>query len=155
MTVTPLSRYQGDCAVKMTANGSTVVYKSGDPVRDGGFENPILFSLFSDDWFANVFLVGDQKLKSRFEKAHDNPINRTTLLDIQNAGKADLNWMLQRGYFSKIEVETTAERSNTVSSFFKLYLFDETFIKLEVTKNGQNWQFQMRLPAHERLSDAN
>ncbi len=147
-----VDQYSGDPRIIVGPNGATIKFIGGQPVMDGGFENAILISLFSDEWFANIFLPVESRLKSRFEKAHEVPITKTSLVDISNAGKKDLEWMLNDGIFSRIDVVTTNPYGNTWKTVFDLWLFDDTFIRIETTKNGQNWLYQMLMPANERIN---
>ena len=158
MAVTQTKRgqvlYEGDPRIVLSENGSSLVFKNGQPVMDGGLENAIILSLFCEPWLANQFFRDtNQQLGSLFIEAIKKPITLQNLQDARKAALTDLEWMLNVGLAREVEVFVV----NTTGSqwYVKIIIYPpsdnpQTFV---ASNNGANWVVQTINPASERAGD--
>jgi len=140
---------QGDLKIFLTSEGASLKFVGGEPVYDSGLENQVIISLFSDEWFANIyFQKPSQNLDSKFEEAHKKPITVSALLDIENAARKDLSPMIKDGTASKIEVKTINTENNGIQTGIVIEPPGSDLFTLITTKHGLNWIAQANNPAY-------
>jgi len=112
--------YDGDPGLRMTPDGCTIDYESGQPDMDnGGLENAVVISLFSRfGWPGNALDENqpDRQIGSGFEETiEEKPMNSSTLLDIERAGVAALEWMKTVGAVKDITVTASIPKRNRIN----------------------------------------
>jgi phage gp46-like protein len=145
--------YQGDPKKILTAHGATLQFKDGQPLMDAGIENAIMYSLFTKHWFANVFFRDPaQRFDSKFEIEAAKPITVDQLLNIEDAAKDALKWMIDKNILSRVEAEASVPEFNRLEVRIRVYPPGSDGAELLLTKNAQNWIAQAYYPANERVT---
>ena len=146
-----ISRFQGDPAVKITANGAEMVFKGGQPVLDQGLHNAVLISLFTKPgYWGNSILPESQQIGSEYEQQR-TIIDIQTIDDINRLAEDALSWMTETGLASEIEVETTIPAGQVMTNI-RIKPPGEDIQNFIFTANGQNWISQATNPASEQLN---
>jgi len=142
MTVAP--PYQGDIRKVFLEDESGILIKDGSANRDAGIENAIMYSLFVTDWFANVFATEPtQELRGKFLTETSKTITANQLLNIEDAAKSDLAWMISEGMAKQIDVETVVEESGRVVTTIEIYPPEgAASSSFEVSQYANNWRIQ-------------
>lgn len=143
-------RYQGDPKMILTANGSNLVSRGGQPVMDQGLENAIFISLFTAlGWYGNfLFKKPAEKIGSRYEESNAQSITVSSLNENRMAAEAALKWMAEAKIFKTVNVRVTNPTANAKKIFI---LVSPPVTVMEISKNGVNWQMQYLDPAHLRI----
>lgn len=145
--------YQGDPKLTLDENGADLTFKGGQPVMDQGLENAVLISLFSrKGWTGNV-LVSDpnQKVGSDFEEKVNQSITISVLNDIRQAGIRALQWMIDSGLASNIEIEVTNPTAKNLRVVILIQPPGQDIKVLLLTKHGLNWLAQSLDPANLKV----
>lgn len=105
------SPYEGDPKIYIREDGADLNFIDGQPVMDSGLVNSTLISLFTraknergKPWFGNTLLPEENRIGSDFEAEGIKTITRQTLNDLEDAGIRALQWQLDNGYISDLEV---------------------------------------------------
>jgi phage gp46-like protein len=142
-----ISRFQGDPAVKITANGADMVFMGGQPVMDQGLENAVLISLFTlPGFWGNSILPVAQQIGSEYQQPR-TVIDIETIDDINRSAEDALEWMLDTGIASSVDVETV-NPTGQITTRIKIAPPGENLQEFIFTQNGQNWISQAVNPAH-------
>jgi len=146
------NRYQGDPAVKITADGARMTFKGGQPVMDQGFHNAVQISLFTKKgWWGNtLFSNSNKKIGSDFEDIR-TIVDIKTINDYRDSAEKALKWMKSTGIAKTIEITITNPTMNNIKSSILIQPPGETAEQLVFLKNGLNWINQAFNPASERL----
>ena len=144
--------FQGDPKIIITENGSDLVYKGGQPVMDKGLENYVILSLFTNEWFANAFINNpDEQYISRLEDIANRPVTITTFNNIRQEVERLLKPMIDNKIASEIDVKVSNPRGKLLNIDIFIKRPGGDVGSLLLTKNGQNWIFQINDPAHGRI----
>ena len=148
-----MNRYQGDPRLVLTPNGSTLSFKGGQPVMDGGFENAVLISLFTrPGWVGNVlFDDPSQKIGSDFEEANELPITLQNNDKVREAAKRALANMETDNLVEKIDIEVSNPSGHIRQTTILITAPGGSIQELSVLKNGLNWLIQANDPAYKRI----
>lgn len=141
--------FSGDPALILNADGSSLVFKGGQPVMDQGLENLALISLFTEPgWYGNIFFTDpDQKIGSDFMASTEGPITVTTLNNVrQAADKA-----LENPAYGKRNIEVLNPNSHNLSVSITNQPPGQDVQTLLLTRNGLNWLNQADNPASGRI----
>jgi hypothetical protein len=141
--------YQGDPKLILTEDGSTILYKGGQPVMDQGIENLILISLFTTTGWAGNKLIDDpdKRAGSDFVEAARGPITLSKLNDIRQAAER----ALKNPALGPVEVTVTNHRADIIQVLVRVSPPGQDVATLIITRNGQNWLSQALNPANERI----
>lgn len=147
-----VDRYQGDPKMKIGENGSYFTFNGGQPIMDAGIENAIYISLFTrKGWAGNIVLrKQSEKVGSDFELACEQPFTKSSLAEIESAGRLALQWMLDEGILAELDVAARVYNGVLTVLFTVKPPFSENPQRLLLTKNGVNWAAQILDPAHRR-----
>lgn len=148
-----MSIYQGDPALKIDKEGSTLKFIEGQPVMDGGFENAVLISLFTKrSWPGNIlFNQESQKIGSDFEESMKKPINLEGLNNRRDAAEKSLQWAIDKRLFKEVIVNVTNPNGNTILVNIRITPPNGSEVSLTLQNAGANWRIQRENPAHRRL----
>lgn len=149
MASTVADSYQGDPRLIIYEEGSSISFKSGQPVMDRGVENAAIISLFTHNgWAGNhLFLTGAQKLGSSVDEVSRLPITKENLIRLRNSVLEALS--------SDLFGDVTVEVSNSIGAIIDLYISVSpptgVASDFKFTRNGLNWISQRIDPANRRL----
>lgn len=146
--------YQGDPYITVSDNGADMTFNGGQPVMDRGLENAAVISVSSDkDWFGNVLFddPNQQVNSSNYLSALKSAITLSSLNDARDGVEKDLQWMVDTGVASEINVDVNNNSGYSISSVITITPPGRDTLELQSTKNGNNWIFQKTNPAHERV----
>ena len=144
--------YQGDPALFLDENGSELIFKGGQPILDQGLENAAKISLFTEGWFGNVlFDEESQRVGSNFESENRKPITATNLQSREQSAIDALQWLIDDGIASNVEVEASNENGVKVDYIIRIFPVGRDVQELRVSENGLNWIAQFFNPAHGRV----
>lgn len=148
-----MSVFQGDPALTITKDGSTMKFIEGQPVMDKGYENAVLISLFtSQGWVGNALALSDnEEIGSDFEESNKEPINLEGLNKRRDAAKRSMQWAVTEGIFSNVEVTVTNPSGNIIVVTILITPPTGPSLTLILENQGANWKFQKEEPAHRRL----
>lgn len=144
-----VDNFSGDPRLTLGVNGSSLVFKGGQPVMDQGLENLSLISLFTKrGWFGNIFFTSlDQQIGSDFMAASEKPITITTLNNVrQAADKA-----LENPAYGKRQIEVLNPNANNLNVEITNQPPGQDVNRLLLTRNGLNWLNQAKNPASGRV----
>jgi phage gp46-like protein len=146
-------RFQGDPKLTLNEEGSALTYVGGQPVMDGGIENAIFISLFTEPGWAGNYLLQDenQKIGSRFEAALRQPLTISALNDIRDAAEKALNWMVDSGLASRVTASVSNPSDNRVQVVIVVEYPGKDLDAFLALKNAQNWIIQKIDPANLRV----
>lgn len=143
--------FQGDLKVFLTEQGADMKFVGGQPTMDRGWENAVIFSLFTRSWVGNdLFDDPNQKLESDFEETASRPITLSNISDVEKSAESALAWMLDTGVADEIIVEATNPSGNIRQIKIIIRPPGSDARELLITKNGENWILQASDPAHLR-----
>lgn len=146
------NRFQGDPAIKITEQGATMKFISGQPIMDQGLENYVIISLFTKKgWWGNVlFKDENQKIGSDFERER-TIVDIQTINDVNDDADVALQPMKNTNLSSKNEITVTNPYTDQIWTDIKIYPPGRDVQELLFFKNGVNWISQAKYPAHERF----
>lgn len=140
-----IDRFQGDPAIFISADGSKLLFKSGQPVMDQGVENEVKIRLFTrKGWWGNVLAENEnEKIGSDFEDQLKEPV--TSLSSLNNTRESvrnTLDPMRKSGKVSDIiiDVRNPSGVSTDVKILIKPPGSDEGDLVFGI--NSINWIFQ-------------
>ena len=141
--------FSGDPRLVLGANGSSLVFKGGQPVMDQGLENLSLISLFTErGWFANIFFQNlDQQIGSDFMDATEGPITITTLNNVRQAADKSL----ENPAYGNRQIEVLNPNANNLSVEITNQPPGQDVNKLLLARHGLNWLNQAKNPASGRV----
>lgn len=145
-----MNLFQGDVAIFIDQNGADIPFIEGQPIFDGGLQNAVLISLFSDGpWIGNIFFneKPSYSIGSNFEAITREPITLTNLNRIRNEVLNSLSWMQSENLVQEINVKVTNPNSNTINVNITLRPPGQDILELSLTSNSINWQVQASNPA--------
>lgn len=144
--------YEGDPCLYIDEHGSYLKIDQGQPVMDAGIENAVLISLLTrTGWCGNIFFKDPKKIGSRFLQVADKPITRQSSLDLEDAARKALDWLIDTGTAREVEVRIL----NTSTSRELVILIHPPSASwnkqkmIRLINSGINWQYQREIPAHQ------
>lgn len=148
-----MNRFQGDPRLILTADGSTLKFKGGQPVMDGGWENYVLIALLTrPGWCGNtLFDDPSQQIGSDFEEANELPITIENNDKVREAAKRALANMETDSLVSRIEIEVTNPFGYARQTRILITSPGGDVEELFIVKNGLNWLAQATDPAYKRI----
>jgi hypothetical protein len=148
-----MSRFQGDPRLIITPDGSTLRFKGGQPVMDGGFENAVLISLFTRPGWVGNALFDDpaQRIGSDYEEANELPITIENNDRVREAAKRALANFETDNLVERIDIEVTNPFGHARETTILITAPGGSVQELSILKNGLNWLVQANDPAHKRL----
>ena len=147
------NRYEVDPRLTIDEDGADLEFVGGQPIMDAGLENAVLISLFTKDWFGNVFFDDpNQRIGGRFLDSFDQPLSISAVESIRKAALSDLKWLIDEGIASAIEVTVTNPESKKISVVVLIKPPGKDIQALLLEKNGVNWINQILDPASESRS---
>ena len=146
-------RFQGDPALFLTEQGAKLIFNGGQSVMDAGLENAVKISLFTrPGWVGNtLFKNKDKKIGSEFEEENEKSITLQSLRKREQAAISSLQWMIDSGLISSVDVYVSNQTSNILEYDITIRGPGNDIQKLLFTKNGSNWLAQIFDPATGRV----
>lgn len=147
--------FDGEPRLIMTANGTTIEVRGGQPVMDAGIESAVLVSLFTlPGWFGNYFLDKDFHVgESTFETLISGVLTASNFAQAEKEAKRALAWMVDDRIASSIDVDVSNPSGIRVDVEITINRPDETEEKLMLRKYGGVWLRQGEDPASSRLTE--
>jgi phage gp46-like protein len=143
--------FQGDPRIFVDEDGAYLGFVGGQPVMDRGIENYILISLFTrPGWAGNIFL--SEPIGSDYLDALNNSINRTMLINVENAAERALQPMKDNGLASEIVIEVRNPSSIRIDTIILVTRPSLETAQVLITKTGIKWHFQATDPAYRRFA---
>lgn len=103
-----LRKFDGDIKLSLSLDGGVVTIWAGQPQMDGGLETAVNISLFTESgWWGNSIIGTGHEVGSDFEEAIRQPLTNKARLDIIEAARAALQWMLDTGIAESIDYTAT------------------------------------------------
>jgi len=145
--------FQGDPYLQVTADGIGVTFKDGQSIMDQGIENTtVLRLIFKKDWFANAYLSTERRIKkSQGLVALSKPLTVNSINNAKRGFISDLKPLKDRSLVSKIEVDITNPKGNSVDVIIRLYKPSGSLVTLLAQRNGLNWFWQVQNPANRKI----
>jgi hypothetical protein len=145
----PIDRFQGDPAIFVDENGADLIFQSGQPVMDQGFQNQALLSLLvSPGWCGNVlFRTADRQYGSEFESAARGTITLTRLNDIRQIGENSL----RSPAFGTVSAVVQNSGPGQLDFVATIQPPGQDIRELRLTKNAVNWKLQAQYPARGQV----
>lgn len=123
-------------------NGSSIII-GGEAVRKSPNRwNAFLYSLFVSDWVGNLFVSGNQRLKSTFQELHDKTITLDMLLDISSIAERDLGWMVSQKLFSEIKAASRSVEGGFIVTDIDFSELDGSVKRVTIIKHPQYWEIR-------------
>ncbi len=146
-----VDRYTGDPKITLGVDGADMNFRGGQPVMDAGIENAVQLSLFTMlGWFGNAYLRQANQVGSRVEHVAGEAITVTSLVDLENATKQALAWMIDTGIAESIYVTVANPTGRVVQATVQVKPPGRDIQTLTLTRNGQNWVNQAADPAYRK-----
>ena len=140
--------FSGDPRLFISENGSSFVFRGGQPVMDRGLENLALISLFTGrGWAGNVLFPDiNQQIGSDFEEAANQPITLSMLNDVAQAAEKALD----NPAFGNVIVTVENPNSSRLKVTILIQPPGQDSKVLILSRNGDNWIAQKLEPAEGR-----
>lgn len=142
---------QGDLYLFNTFDGGEIAVTNGQPVMDQGFESAVYITLegASDPWWANEFLLENQKIESRFARFRKGrPLTSGVINTSVDLIKQDLQWLKRVKAADELIVDMIIIARNTVQIDIAIRIGNET---IKLSPFQLNWQAQRDNPANKRV----
>lgn len=141
--------FQGDPRLFITPDGTEIAFVGGQPIMDGGIENAILISLFTEKgWAGNVFARTDaQKIGSDFLKSTRQSITLQSINDMRSSAEKALDDPL----FGRALVTVDNPTSNNIEINILVQPPGQDVQQLLLSRYSDNWQLQALSPASGRV----
>jgi len=97
--------FDGDIALTQTTDGGEITLDHGQPVMDEGLATAVYLSLFAGPYWGNTCVPANEALSSTFDDLMRKPLTNQTRLDIIEATKTALQWLVDENISSEITVE--------------------------------------------------
>lgn len=140
--------FEGDPRLFLGVDGSKIQFNDGQPIMDRGLENQALICLFtSRGWVGNIFFQDkNQQIGSDFEEEARKPITVASLSRVRSAALRALDIPA----FGETGVIVTNPISYRLDVAILIQPPGGDISAFLLTKNGLNWTFQAKDPAHLR-----
>jgi hypothetical protein len=132
-----MNRFTGDPKLYLTASGSDIIFKGGQPVMDSGLENLASISLFTaPGWWANSLTTDEnKKIGSDFEETAKGSITLQKLSDIEKAYENTLD----NPAFGEVSADVINPENWRLDVSGTIKPPGKDIEQLRLTRNGQNW----------------
>lgn len=139
--------FQGDPRLFLNADGSSLIFRGGQPIMDKGLENFVLISLFTKKgWFGNSIVRERYHIGSDFEEALNQPITIDSFNNIRIAAEKALD----HPSIGKITVNVSNPINFRLDVLIRIEPPGQPEENFLLTKDGLNWFFQKIDPANEK-----
>lgn len=156
--MTIINRFQGDPKLILGPDGSSLVYKGGQPVMDQGIENAIMIPLFTKKkgksinqkgWWMNLLWSNpvNQSGSDYVETVINQPLTLNGLANIEKAAAKALTNPL----FGNVNSEVTNPEANRIDNKITVSSPGKDVDFLAVSENSENWRAQAFAPANENI----
>ncbi len=98
--------YDGDIMIYPTADGGDINIVAGQPDMDAGLWTAVYISLFSGKWWGNAIADKPEQFSDSIESLMENDSNQNRL-DVQEAARTALRWMIDEGIATAVDAEAT------------------------------------------------
>jgi phage gp46-like protein len=98
--------YDGDLMLYPTPDGGDINLVGGQPDMDAGLWTAIYLSLFSGKWWGNAISEQAARFADSIEAVIRTDSNRDRL-DVEEAARKALQWLLDEGIASAVDVQAT------------------------------------------------
>lgn len=141
--------YEGDPRIFITDSGAYLDFRACQPVMDGGIENALIISLYTEEGWAGNYLFDteNKRVGSKFEEANRRPITKQYLLDRIDAADKALEWLVSTHLSGGIPVELSNPNGNRVEYKMPVRMPSGGTRNLFFMTNGINWREQILNPA--------
>jgi phage gp46-like protein len=142
---------QGDLYLFNTLDGGEIVVANGEPVMDQGLESAVYISLegASTPWFANEFLLENQKIQSKFAQYRKGQTLTSGVINTSiDLIKQDLAWLKKVKAADEIIVLMSIIARNLVQIDISIRIGTQV---LKLSPFQLNWVAQETFPANQRI----
>lgn len=151
------NRFDGDPAVKITADGAKMLFVGGQPIMDQGFHNAAQISTMTEQGYWGDALETDESKKigqSDFLDLSREAIKELeTITLMQDSLKRAYNWMIEQNIANQINPVVLTPNSTQTFAEVKISPQGENSDEILLLKNGTNWLAQINSPSAERMKD--
>lgn len=98
--------YDGDIMLYPTQDGGDINVPNGQPDMDAGLWTAVYLSLFSGAWWGNAIATQAGQFVASLEELMRTDSNQTRL-DVEEAARTALRWLLDEGIAVSVEVQAT------------------------------------------------
>lgn len=98
--------YDGDLMLYPTPDGGDINLVGGQPEMDAGLWTAVYLSLFSGKWWGNAISEQAARFADSIEAVIRTDSNRDRL-DVEEAARKALQWLLDEGIASAVDVQAT------------------------------------------------
>lgn len=110
-------RYDGDVRLSLSSDGGFIRMRDGQTEMDQGLETAVTISLMSEGmWWGNSLAAEGEDVGSGFLESLRQPLTNQARLDVIEAAKASLAWLVDTGIATSVEVD------GEIPSIGRLYL---------------------------------
>lgn len=103
-----LRKFDGDVKLVMSIDGGLITVSAGQPEMDGGLQTAVNISLFTDiGWWGNSIIGTGNEVGSTFADALRKPLTNQSRLEIIEAAKDALSWLLSTGIAETIDISAS------------------------------------------------
>lgn len=103
-----IRRFDGDVRLALSQDGGIIKIRGGQPEMDEGLETAVNLSLFSDgDWWGSSLGTADEAIGSGFLAALRAPLSNQARLDVIEAARTALAWLVSSGIAASVEISAT------------------------------------------------
>lgn len=144
-----IDRFQGDPKIFLSVDGSYLHFQEGQCVMDGGLENAVMISLFTDQgWCGNVLFKDPlERIGGYYVQAIKQSVTISSLTSMGNAALKDLQWMIDSKLANNIEAVVNNPEGSQLNTHILIEPPSRDPFILLLQKNGANWIIQKIDPA--------
>ncbi len=128
-----------DIYLEPTADGGEITVTAGKPEMTGGLDNAVYFSLFTAPWWGNAISTQAERYTSTIpEVMTRGALTNQTRLDVIEAARNSLAWMIDEGIAERIEIKAEIPKTGTLYLAVRIYEPEAT----EDFAYALNWESQ-------------
>jgi len=100
--------FDGDVKLRTTEDGGAITFSSGQPEMECGLSTAIYISLATRlGWWGNSVSTVAERIGCECEELEDRALNNKVRLDMEEAARQALKWMVDEGIAASVTVEVS------------------------------------------------
>jgi len=140
-----IRRFDGDVRLSLSADGGIIKLRGGQPEMDDGLETAVNISLFSEpDYWGNALSSSDEEIGSTLLSIFRSTLTNQARIDIIEATRTALAWMVSSGIATSIEPTATIPSMGRLDLYIVIRQPEKAPATFRYTVNWKNQEIAMQ-----------